>query len=45
MAVPTMPGAAFVVIEAKLILRGLEAVLDCPAVAFDGDKRPDVRAG
>ena len=28
-----MPGARLVVIEAKLVLRGLEAVLDCPSVA------------
>jgi hypothetical protein len=45
MAVPAMPGPGFVVVEAKLVLGGLEAVFDCPSMAFDGDERLDVRAG
>ena len=36
---PAMPGAGFVMIEAELILGGLEAVFDRPAVTFDGDER------
>ena len=35
-AVPAMPGSALVVIETKLVLRSLEAVLDRPPVAFGG---------
>ena len=34
-AVPAMPGTAFVVIEAEFVLGGFEAVLDSPAMAFD----------
>ena len=34
-AVPAVPAARLVVIEAELILGGLEAVLDRPAAAFD----------
>src|SRR5215468_2277150 len=34
MAVPTMPGTGFVVIETQFVLGGLEAVLDGPAMAF-----------
>lgn len=45
MAVPAMPGPGFVVVEATLVLGGLEAVFDCPAMAFDGDERLYVRAG
>ena len=36
MAAPAMPGPGFVVIETKLVLGGLEAVLDGPATAFHG---------
>ena len=36
-----MPGAGFVVIEAKLGLGGLKAVLDGPAMTFDADQRVD----
>ena len=36
MAVPAMPGAGLVVVEAKLVLGGLETVLDRPVMAFDG---------
>jgi len=31
---PAMPGAGFVVIKAKFVLSGFEAVLDSPAMAF-----------
>ena len=34
MAMPAMPGAGFVVIQAELVLGGFEAVLDGPAIAF-----------
>ena len=33
-AMPAVPGAGLVVVEAELVLGGLEAVLDGPAVAF-----------
>ena len=36
---PTMPRPALVVIEAELVLGGLEAVFDRPSMAFDGDQR------
>ena len=39
--VPTVPGSGLVVVEAQFILRGLEAVLDCPAMALDFDQRFD----
>lgn len=42
---PAMPGAGFVVIEAELVLCGLEAVFDRPAVAFDCDECLDTSAG
>lgn len=35
---PAMPRAAFIMIEAKLVFGCLEAVLDRPAAALDGDK-------
>ena len=38
MPMPTMPGAGLVVIEAKLGLGGLEAVLDGPAMTFHHDQ-------
>ena len=45
-AVPAMPGSALVVIETKLVLRSLEAVLDRPPMAFDRHQRfIDVPAG
>ncbi len=40
-AVPAMPGAGFVVVEAKFVLGGLEAVLNGPTLAFDFDQRLD----
>ena len=41
MAMPAVPGAGLVVVEAKLVLGGLEAVLDGPAMAFDLDQGVD----
>ena len=35
---PAMPGAALIVIEAKFVLGGLEAVFDGPATAFHRDQ-------
>lgn len=32
-------------IEAKLVLGGFEAVFDCPAMTFDGNKRLDACPG
>ena len=34
---PAMPGPGFVVVEAELVLGGLEAIFDRPAMAFDGN--------
>src|SRR3954469_6964983 len=45
MAVPAMPGAALVMVEAKLILRGLEGIFDDPALPFDGDQGLDCGPG
>jgi len=42
---PAVPGAGLVVIELQLVLGGLEAVLDGPAMAFDLDQRGDVGPG
>ena len=38
---PAMPGSRLVVVEPELVLGGLEAVLDRPAMAFDADQRLD----
>src|SRR5665213_3335913 len=38
MAVPAVPGTAFVVIEAEFVFGGFETVLDGPAMAFDQDQ-------
>ena len=43
-AVPAMPGSALVVIETKLVLRRLKAVLDRPPMAFDRHQRFDGRS-
>jgi hypothetical protein len=40
-----MPRPGFVVVEAELVLGGLEAVFDRPAMAFNGDEGLDARAG
>ncbi len=42
--VPAMPGSALVVIETKLVLRRLKAVLDRPPMAFDRHQRFDRRS-
>ena len=39
MPVPAMPRASLVMIEAELILCGLEAVFDRPSMPFDADQR------
>src|SRR3546814_3786228 len=41
MAVPAVPGAGLVVIEAKFVLGRLEAVFDRPALALDPDQHLD----
>ena len=41
MTVPTVPGAGLVVVEAEFILRRLETILNCPAMALDFDQRFD----
>jgi len=38
MAVPAVPGPAFVVIEPEFVLGGLEGVLNGPAMALDPDQ-------
>ena len=35
---PAMPGPGFVVVEPELVLGGLEAVFDRPAMAFDATR-------
>ena len=40
-----MPGAGLVMVEAELVLGGLEAVLDRPAVPFDLDQDLDSGPG
>ena len=40
-----MPRPCFVVVEAELVLAGLEAVFDGPAMAFDSNKGLDAGAG
>src|ERR1019366_4233418 len=44
MTMPTMPGPALVVIEPKLVFRGLKAILDRPPMAFDPYQRFDRRS-
>ena len=44
MAVPPVPGAGLVVIEAEFVLCGLEAVLDCPSMSFDAHQCIHARA-
>ncbi len=45
MAMPSVPGTGFVVVEAEFVLGGLEAILDRPAMAFHGDESLDVGSG
>ena len=42
---PAVPGPGLIVIEAKLVLGGLEAVFDGPTMTFDGDQRGDWGSG
>jgi hypothetical protein len=44
-ATPAMPGPGFVMVEAELVLGGLEAVFDRPAMTFDGDEGLNSGAG
>jgi len=41
LAMPAVPGAGLIVVEAELVFGGLEAVLDRPAVAFDSNHGVD----
>jgi len=43
--VPAVPGAGLIVVEPEFVLRGLEAVLDRPAMPFDLDQGFDTRSG
>src|SRR3982751_4446527 len=43
-AMPAMPGPAFVVIEPEFVFRGFETVLDRPPMAFDRHQRFDGRS-
>ena len=45
MAMPAVPGAGLVVVEAELVLGGLETVLNGPAMAFDLDQGVDAGSG
>src|SRR3954451_17412627 len=44
MTVPAVPGASFIMVEPKLVLAGLETVLDAPALPFDRHQRLDAGA-
>jgi hypothetical protein len=44
-AVPAVPGAGLVVRQPEFRLRGLEGILDRPAVSFDRNQRGDPGAG
>src|SRR4051794_15315449 len=44
MTMPTVPGAGFIVVEAKLVLAGLETVLDAPTLPFHRHQRLDAGA-
>src|SRR3954462_6438372 len=44
MTVPAVPGAGFIMVEPKLVLAGLETVLDAPTLPFDRDQRLDAGA-
>jgi hypothetical protein len=44
-AVPTVPGPVFVVRQAELVLGGLEAVLDGPAMSLDSNERLNCCSG
>src|ERR1700691_796550 len=44
MALPAMPGAGFIMVEAEFVLGGLETFLDPPTGSFHADQRVDRRA-
>ena len=44
-AVPAVPGAGFVVVEAEFVLGSLETVLDRPASSLDSDQGLDRGSG
>ena len=44
MAMPAMPGAGFIMVEAEFVLGCLEAFLDPPACSFHADQSVDRRA-
>ena len=44
MAMPAMPGAGFIMVEAEFVLGGLETFLDPPTGSFHADQRVDRRA-
>src|SRR5580692_10423762 len=44
-AMPPMPGAGLVVVEAQLVFRGLEAVFDRPTMSLDLDQHLDAGSG
>src|ERR1700761_5922746 len=44
MAIPAMPGAGFVMVEAEFVLGGLETFLDPPTCSFHADQSLDRRA-
>ena len=43
-AMPSMPGSALIVIEPKLVLRGLKTILDRPPMTLDRYQRFDRRS-
>ena len=44
-AMPAVPGAGLIVVEAELVLGGLEAILDRPAMPLDLDQHLDGGSG
>lgn len=42
---PAMPRPGFVMVEAELVLGGLQAAFDRPAMAFNSDEGLDTRTG
>lgn len=42
---PAMPGSRFIMIQAELVLGGLKAVFDRPAMSFNGDQLLDGSSG
>ena len=44
-AMPAVPGAGLVVVEAQLVFRGLEAIFDRPTMSLDLDQHLDACSG